>query len=218
MVRGSAPGSGRITGVRRLWSEFKSFAMSGNMLDLALGFIIGAAFAKLIESLANNVFMQLVGAFFGTRDFTELKLTVNHANIMYGAFLTDLINFMMLAGVLFLIVKMIVWMGIGRTRVFGEKQCPYCMDKVAPNALICRACGQQLVAELPSLAEAERLLAEQHRRRITLPPLPVRPRRGGRPGNGGTRSADDGDGEARPAEEIGRAAGAAIGSAESSDA
>jgi large conductance mechanosensitive channel len=194
--------------VRKLWSEFKSFAMSGNMLDLALGFIIGAAFAKLIESLANNVLMQFVGAIFGARDFTELRLTVNHADIQYGAFLTDLINFLMLAGVLFLIVKMIVWMGIGRSRVFGEKQCPYCMDKVAPTALICRACGQQLVAELPSLDEAERLLAEQQRRRITLPPLPVLPRRG---------AARAAEGPALADPDIARAAGAAVGSADSTD-
>jgi large conductance mechanosensitive channel len=167
--------------VRKLWSEFKSFAMSGNMLDLALGFIIGAAFAKLIESLANNVLMQLVAAIFGQQDFTKLRLTLHHARINYGAFLTDMINFLMLAGVLFIIVKAIVWMGVGRGRVFGEKQCPYCLDKVPPAALICRSCGQQLVAELPELAEAERLLAEQQRRRLTLPPLPSRRRAGTEP-------------------------------------
>jgi large conductance mechanosensitive channel len=164
--------------VRKLWSEFKSFAMSGNMLDLALGFIIGAAFAKLIESLANNVLMQLVAAIFGQQDFTKLKLTVHHARINYGAFLTDLINFLMLAGVLFVIVKAIVWMGVGRARVFGEKQCPYCMERVPPTALICKSCGQQLVDELPALAEAERLLAEQQRRRLALPPIPLRRRAG----------------------------------------
>src|SRR3954454_22768177 len=95
--------------MRRLWNEFKSFAMSGNMLDLALGFIIGAAFAKIIESLANNVLMQLVASIFGKPDFTKLTLTVNKAEIKYGLFLTDLLNFMMLAAVLFLIVKMIMW-------------------------------------------------------------------------------------------------------------
>jgi large conductance mechanosensitive channel len=161
--------------MRKLWSEFKSFAMSGNMLDLALGFIIGAAFAKLIESLANNVLMQLVAAVFGKQDFTKLQFTVNNAEIKYGAFLTDLINFLMLAAVLFAIVKGIVWFGIGKGRTFGEKQCPYCLEKVPPAALLCKSCGQQLVAELPPLAEAQRLLAEaQARRRIALPVLPRR--------------------------------------------
>ena len=63
--------------MRRLWNEFKSFAMSGNMLDLALGFIIGAAFATMVESLADNVLMQFVAAIFGTPDFGTLYFTVN---------------------------------------------------------------------------------------------------------------------------------------------
>jgi len=155
--------------VRKLLGEFKAFAMSGSMLDLALGFIIGAAFAKLIESFANNVLMQLIALVAGQPDFTKL----HSGQIKYGQFLTDLVNFLMLAGVLFLIVKFIVRLGIGRGRVFGEKQCPYCLDQIPPTALTCRSCGQQLVDELPSLAEAERLLAEQHaRRRLSLPPLP----------------------------------------------
>ena len=160
--------------MRKLWGEFKAFAMSGNMLDLALGFIIGAAFAKLIESLANNVLMQLVAAIFGKQDFTQLQFTLHHAQINYGAFLTDMINFLMLAAVLFAIVKAIVWLGIGRGRVFGEKQCPYCLEKVPPTALVCRACSQQLVEELPPLSEAQQRLAELHRRRLALPVLPRR--------------------------------------------
>jgi large conductance mechanosensitive channel len=192
--------TGTMAVMRRLWGEFKAFAMSGNMLDLALGFIIGAAFAKLIESLANNVLMQLVAAIFGKQDFTKLQVTVHRADINYGAFLTDLINFLMLAAVLFGIVKVIVWMGIGRGRVFGEKQCPYCLDKVPPSALVCRSCGQQLVDELPPLSEAERMLAEMHaRRRIALPPLPVLPRRNG----------DEGGATEVGAAEVGAAAGAA---------
>src|SRR5918912_4008253 len=163
---------------RQLWGEVKAFAMSGNMLDLALGFIIGTAFAKLIESLADNVLMQLVALVAGKPDFTKLQV----GQIRYGQFLTDLVNFLLLAAVLFVIVKMIVRLGVARGRVFGEKQCPYCLDKVPPAALVCKSCGQQLVDELPPLAEAERMLAETYaRRRISLPnlpPLPNLPRRG----------------------------------------
>jgi large conductance mechanosensitive channel len=163
--------------VRKLWGEFKSFAMSGNMLDLALGFIIGAAFAKLIESLANNVLMQLVAVVAGQPDFTTLTINVHGGHIKYGQFLTDLVNFLMLAVVLFVVVKIIVRLGIGRGRVFGERQCPYCLEKVPPTALVCKACGQQLVDDLPPLAEAERKLAEVHaRRRISLPALARRGR------------------------------------------
>ena len=121
--------------MRRLWNEFKSFAMSGNMLDLALGFIIGAAFAKIIESLAGNVLMQMVAVIFGQPDFTKLTINVNGGEIKYGAFLTDLVNFILLAALLFGVVKFIIFMGVGRGRAFVTKQCPYCQEQVAPNAL-----------------------------------------------------------------------------------
>ena len=87
--------------MRKSWAEFKAFAMGGNMLDLALGFIIGAAFAALVESLANNVPLQLVAAIFGKPDFTALVLTVNGAEIKYGAFITDFVSFVLLGLVLF---------------------------------------------------------------------------------------------------------------------
>jgi large conductance mechanosensitive channel len=155
--------------MRKLWNEFKSFAMSGNMLDLALGFIIGAAFATLVESLADNVLMQFVAAIFGKQDFTALTFTVNKAKIEYGEFLTDIINFLMLAAVLFLIIKFIVFLGVGRGRAFGTQQCPYCREHVAPNALVCKFCRQPLVDELPALADARVQLDEQNRRKIGLP-------------------------------------------------
>jgi len=177
--------------MRKLWQEFKSFAMSGNMLDLALGFIIGAAFAKLVESLANNVFMQLVAAVFGKQDFNQLVFTVNRAQIKYGMFLTDMLNFVMLAGVLFLIIKFIVFMGAGRARVFGSQTCPYCHEQISPAALVCKWCRQPLVDEMPPLAEARRILAESYaRRRIALPALPVPGRR--RNGNGDPPVVDSG--------------------------
>jgi len=163
--------------MRRLWNEFKSFAISGNMLDLALGFIIGAAFATLVQSLANNVFMQFVAAIFGQQDFTKLVVTVNGAQIKYGQFLTDLINFMMLAAVLFLIIKFIIFMGVGRGRAFGSQQCPYCREQISPSALVCKFCRQPLVDELPTLADARSQLDEQNRRRLSLPlPIPGRRR------------------------------------------
>jgi len=177
--------------MRKLWQEFKSFAMSGNMLDLALGFIIGAAFAKLVESLANNVFMQFVAAVFGKQDFNELVFTLNRAQIKYGTFLTDMLNFVMLAGVLFLIIKFIVFMGAGKARVFGTQTCPYCLEQISPAAMVCKWCRQSLVDELPPLAEARRILAENTaRRRIALPSLPVPGRR--RNGDGDPPVVDSG--------------------------
>ena len=155
--------------MRRLWNEFKSFAMSGNMLDLALGFIIGAAFAKIIDSLVGNVLTQLVAVIFGKPDFQKLVLTVNHAEIRYGQFLTDFVNFLLLTASLFVVVKFIVFVGMGRGRAFVMQQCPYCHEQVQPKALICRFCHQQLVDEMPPLDSAQARLAELNRRKLNLP-------------------------------------------------
>jgi large conductance mechanosensitive channel len=155
--------------MRRLWNEFKSFAMSGNMLDLALGFIIGAAFAKIIESLANNVLMQMVAVIFGQPDFNKLSIDIHDGHIYYGKFLTDLVNFMLLAALLFGVVKFIVFIGVGRGRAFGTQECPYCNEQIAPTALVCRFCRQPLVDELPSLADARTRQEELTRRKLNLP-------------------------------------------------
>jgi large conductance mechanosensitive channel len=165
--------------MRRLWNEFKSFAMSGNMLDLALGFIIGAAFAKIIESLADNVLMQGVAAIFGKPNFDELAFTVHHAHLRYGAFLTDLVNFLLLVALLFAVVKFIVMFGFGRGKSFGKQQCPYCEENIAPTALVCRFCRHDLVDDMPSLADARTRLAELERKRSGLPlPIPMGRRKG----------------------------------------
>jgi large conductance mechanosensitive channel len=164
-----------MPGVRKVWREFTSFAMSGNMVDLALAFLIGTAFATLVQSLANNVFMQFVAAIFGQRDFTALHQRINGADIKYGAFLTDLLNFGMLAVVMFVLVKLVTRVGIARARSFDTKQCPYCYTDVPPKALVCKSCSQSLVDELPSLSEARRLAEEAKARRLL--PIPVSLRR-----------------------------------------
>ncbi|HZN75608.1 MAG TPA: large conductance mechanosensitive channel protein MscL [Micromonosporaceae bacterium] len=154
----------------KFWREFKAFAVSGNVLDLALGFLIGAAFAKLVESLANNVLMQLVAAVFGKPDFTQLSFSLNGARIKYGAFLTDTINFMILAFVMFAVIKLVVQIGIGQARSFVARDCPYCITPIPTESLVCKQCGRQLVDELPSVEKAQQRLAEQRARRgIALP-------------------------------------------------
>ena len=134
--------------MRKSWAEFKAFAMGGNMLDLALGFIIGAAFATLVESLAKNILMQLVAAIFGTPDFSSLSLTVHDAEITYGAFLTDLVSFLLLALVLFLIVKLVKRAGMGNFRAQGQRECPHCKEFVAIDAIKCKWCTADIEPEL----------------------------------------------------------------------
>lgn len=159
--------------MKKIWREFKSFALSGSMLDLALGFIIATAFADVITSLSRNIIMQLIAAIFGEESFAKLHGSVAGTRVPYGLFLTDLLNFVLFAFVLFLMLKMIAALGWGRTRAFEERQCPYCMEFIAPRAIVCRFCRQSLVAELPDLATAEARAAKlRERRRMNLPELP----------------------------------------------
>ncbi|HEY3563230.1 MAG TPA: large conductance mechanosensitive channel protein MscL [Kribbella sp.] len=126
--------------MKNLWLEFKAFALGGNMLDLALGFIIGAAFAAVVESLASNVLMQLVAAIFGKPDFGGLVLRVHGAEIKYGAFLTDLLSFILLGVVLFALVKLLKRAGLGNFRAQGQAECPYCKEFVSVDAIKCKWC------------------------------------------------------------------------------
>jgi large conductance mechanosensitive channel len=151
-----------MSGMKNAWKEFKAFAMGGNMLDLALGFIIGAAFAALVESLAGNVLMQLVAAIFGKPDFTELVLTVNNAEIKYGAFLTDFVGFLLMALVLFGIVKVLKKAGMGNFRAQGQRECPMCKEFVSVDALKCKWCTADID---PDLLEEEDLEILEARRR-----------------------------------------------------
>jgi len=172
--------------MRKLWAEFKAIAIGGTVLDLALGFIIGSAFATLIQSFVTNLFLQLVAAVAGEPDFQKLVFPLHHTPIRYGVFLNDLLQFLLLAVALFVIIKFMGWIGVERGRSLDQRPCPYCLDRVPAGALTCRSCGQPLVAELPSLADAERLLAEREARRWpSLPPIAI-PRRRGTAGNAGS--------------------------------
>lgn len=160
--------------MRRVFREFRAFSMGGNMIDLALGFIIGAAFSKLVEAFSQFIVMDAVAALFGQPDFKALNITVHGSKLEIGEFASQLLSFLLLAWVLFILVKVISAFGLTRPRVFEDRECPYCFERVAPRALICKTCTQPLVAELPPLAEAERRAAELRARRpLTLPPLPI---------------------------------------------
>ncbi|MDG6104953.1 large conductance mechanosensitive channel protein MscL [Dactylosporangium aurantiacum] len=162
--------------MRKLWAEFKAIAIGGTVLDLALGFIIGSAFATLVQSFVTNLFLQVVASVVGEPDFQKLQITLHRTPIKYGVFLNDLLQFLLLAVALFVIIKFMTWIGVERGRSLDQRQCPFCYDRIPGAALICRSCGQQLVEDLPTLAEAEHLLDEREARRWpTLPVLPLPP-------------------------------------------
>lgn len=88
----------------KIIDEFKNFIARGNVLDLAVGVIVGAAFQNLVTSLTNNIISPILGCFTEV-DFTQYVLNIGNLNLKYGAFLTDIINFIIMAFIVFLIVK-----------------------------------------------------------------------------------------------------------------
>ena len=91
-----------------LLDEFKTFIARGNVLDMAVGVIVGGAFGKIVTSLVDNILMPLIGVIIGGIDFTtKLTVTVGSANIKFGAFLQSVIDFIIVAFCIFLFVKFI---------------------------------------------------------------------------------------------------------------
>lgn len=132
--------------MKNAWKEFKAFALGGNLIDLAIGFIIAAAFLKVVESLATDVIGAFIGAIGGQPDLGSLSWAVGKGEVGYGAFLGTLINFLIIAGVLFLLVKLLKKAGVGNFRAQGQRECPYCREFVAVDAVKCRHCTSDLPA------------------------------------------------------------------------
>ncbi len=88
-----------------MWKEFKSFASKGNVLDLAIGVIIGGAFGKIVTSLVNDILMPIIGLILGGIDFSETGLAIGDAVIMYGAFIQSIIDFLIITFSIFLFIR-----------------------------------------------------------------------------------------------------------------
>ena len=137
--------------MKKLFSEFKVFIAKGSVIDLAIGVIIGAAFKGIVDSLVNDIISPLIGLIADT-NFTDLVWQIGGVTIQYGSFLTAIINFLLMAVVLFLLVK-----AIGATRTLGgkrkkgeapaaptEKTCPYCKSTIAIDATRCPHCTSEV--------------------------------------------------------------------------
>jgi large conductance mechanosensitive channel len=126
-----------------LIKEFKEFALKGNVLDLAIGVVIGAAFGKIVDSAVKDILMPTLGVLTGGRDFSGLVLTVGEAQIKYGAFLNAVVDFVIIAFAIFLFVKRInAW----RRKPAEEetpsmKDCAECLSPIPMAATRCRFCG-----------------------------------------------------------------------------
>ena len=135
--------------MRKFLREFKEFALRGNVMDLAVGVIIGAAFQKIVNSLVTDIITPLIGLF-AKQDFNDLVLTIFGVDIKYGAFITNVLNFIIMAFIVFLIVKaMNVLASLGKKKEEAveevtTKQCPYCCSEIDIKAVKCPHCTSDL--------------------------------------------------------------------------
>ena len=140
--------------------EFKKFAMRGNVIDLAVGFIMGGAFGAIVSSLVNDIIMPPIGMILGRVDFKSLFIDLSGqgfksleeaqkagaATINYGVFINTVINFVIVAFVLFLLIRAINQMTAkpAPAPAPATKDCPYCLSAIPIKATRCPHCTSQL--------------------------------------------------------------------------
>ena len=140
--------------MKEFFNEFKKFAMRGNVMDMAVGIIIGAAFGKIVTSLVEDVIMPPIGLALGKVDFSDLawKLT-DDVSIKYGAFLNTVISFIIVAFAVFILIKAINTLQAKMLKEEKDaeaaaapatKKCPYCCSDIAIEATRCPHCTSEL--------------------------------------------------------------------------
>jgi len=143
-------------------SDFKQFAMRGNVVDLAVGFVLGTAFGKITTSLVNDVIMPPIGLVLGKVDFSSLYLNLSERQfatlaaaktagapiIAYGTFINTIIDFLVVAFAMFLLVQQMnrIAPAPAAPRAPAEKDCPYCLSKIPTAATKCSHCTSELKA------------------------------------------------------------------------
>lgn len=144
-----------------MFKEFKEFAMRGNVLDMAIGIIIGAAFGKIVTSLVSDVIMPPIGLLLGKLDFSNLYINLSGqpyaslatakaagaSTINYGLFINTVIDFIIVAFVIFLLIRQVNKMKRQpevATAVPTTKECPYCLSVIPVKAVRCPHCTSEL--------------------------------------------------------------------------
>ncbi|MBQ7540899.1 MAG: large conductance mechanosensitive channel protein MscL [Clostridia bacterium] len=134
-------------------AEFKEFIMRGNVIDLAVGVIIGGAFQAIVSSLVDDIIMPIISLATKGIDFTKLAIQINEETTLnYGNFITAIINFLIMAFVIFMLVK-----GINKVHAIGKKEepaaeeeapttkvCPFCKSEIAIDASRCPHCTSEI--------------------------------------------------------------------------
>ena len=148
--------------------EFKEFAVKGNVVDMAVGVIIGGAFGKIVTSFVNDLIMPIIGKLTGGTDFTQMFLPLDGntyatleeaqaatATIAYGAFLTQVLDFVIIALVIFFALKTLVKFKRPEEEAAPEapttKTCPFCRTEIAIEAVRCPNCTSHLTEEAANI-------------------------------------------------------------------
>ena len=146
-----------------MFKEFKEFVMRGNVMDLAIGIIIGAAFGKIITSFVSDILMPPIGLVLGKVDFTNLFMTLSGGHydtlkaakdagavtINYGVFLGILIDFLIVAFVIFFVIKQINRLKRTPEEAPDSRDCPFCVSSISIKATRCPNCTSELSPAVP---------------------------------------------------------------------
>lgn len=154
-----------------MWKEFKEFALKGNIMDLAVGVIIGGAFQSIVKSLVDDIIMPTIVIFTGKVDYSQLSITIGESSIKYGSFITAVINFLIIAMSIFLFIRYINKLNKKLEKMKEEeikklekkgkikrrkkdsaqekeepttKMCPYCFTEINIKATRCPHCTSEL--------------------------------------------------------------------------
>ena len=137
-----------VKGIKKFFEEFKAFAMRGNVLDMAVGVVIGGAFTAIVNSLVGDIIKPLIGLFFNA-DFSDVVIQIGDVGIGVGAFLNAIINFLIVAFVLFVVIKFVNSLHKkpeepAEPEEPTTKVCPYCQSEISIKAVRCPHCTSKL--------------------------------------------------------------------------
>ena len=136
----------KVRGIKKFLEEFKAFAMRGNVLDMAVGVVIGSAFTAIVNSLVNDIINPAIGLFFNA-DFSDVGIHIGDVTIGVGSFINAIINFLIVAFVLFVVIKAVNALHKKPEEAHKApttKSCPYCQSEIAIKAVRCPHCTSKL--------------------------------------------------------------------------
>lgn len=146
--------------MKNLANEFKQFITRGNVVDLAIAVVIGAAFSGIVDTLVKGIIMPMIGIFGGKPTFDQYYWNIHGSHILVGTFLTAVVNFLIIAAVIFFLIlkplNTLLSLRKKREEIVEEattRECPYCLSKIPAKATRCAYCTQDVTQDAPTLVE-----------------------------------------------------------------